>query len=31
MEKGTPPTMEEFTDMIKAELQKTAPAPKAAE
>ncbi|OYV06839.1 MAG: hypothetical protein CFE26_04210, partial [Verrucomicrobiales bacterium VVV1] len=31
MEKGTPPTMEEFTTMIKAELKKTAPAPKAAE
>ncbi len=31
MEKGTPPTMEEFTTMIKAEMQKAAPAPKAAE
>lgn len=31
MEKGTPPTMEEFTTQIRAELQKAAPAPKAAE
>jgi len=31
MEKGTPPTMEEFTAMVKAEMQKAAPAPKAAE
>ena len=31
MEKGTPPSMEEFAAMVKAELQKSAPAPKAAE
>lgn len=32
MEKGTPPSMEEFTDMVKAEMQKAAPAaPKSAE
>ena len=31
MEKGSPPTIEEFTAMIKAEMQKAAPAPKAAQ
>ena len=32
MEKGTPPSMEAFTDMVKAEMQKAAPAaPKSAE